>query len=86
MRIGIVWAILAVYVLSLCMARVCGFATVMIHGTLAVFLVDWITFNRAIARAQLARIAYSFLNTDVVFLAPELILIPTTEEMCFVTI
>jgi hypothetical protein len=26
------------------------------------------------------------LNTDVVFLAPELILIPTTEEMCLVAI
>ena len=50
MRIGIVGAMLAVDVLGLCMARVCIFATVMIHGTLAVFLVDWITFDRAITR------------------------------------
>jgi hypothetical protein len=50
MRIGIVGAMLSVDVLCLCMARVGGFATIMINGTLAVFLVDWITFNRAIAR------------------------------------
>jgi hypothetical protein len=50
MGIGIVGAILAVDVLGLCMTRVCIFATVMIDGTLTVFLVDWITFDRAITR------------------------------------
>ena len=50
MRVGIVGAMLTVDVLSLCVARVGGFATVVINWTLAVFLVDWITFNRAIAR------------------------------------
>ena len=50
MRIRIVGAMLSVDVLGLCMTRVCIFATVMIHGTLAVFLVDWITFDRAITR------------------------------------
>jgi hypothetical protein len=50
MGIGIVGAMLTVDVLGLCVTRVCIFATVMIYWTLAVFLVDWITFDRAITR------------------------------------